>query len=175
MILVHAHTHTNIYIIIIINYYLSFRVEFFTSVLADGFSLEFEWPQVSRTCLRILAVLSNAVIWIVSTRPPTSKSPRLFNNPLVIVSNAPITTGTIITFMFHSFFNSLALSFRFILWSAGTAKSTIFQIFFFFVDYYKVWSSDYYFFFKTTIDHIMIINLFPSCWIYIYLYIYIYI
>ena len=67
-------------------------------------------PQVSRTCLRILAVLSNAVVWIVSTRPPTSKSSRPFNNPLVIVPNAPITIGTIVTFMFHSFFNSLARS-----------------------------------------------------------------
>ena len=100
-------------------------------------------PQVSRTRLRILAVLSNAVVWIVFTRPPTSKSSWPFNNPLVIVPNAPITIGTIVTFMFHSFFNSLArsrylsffsLSFRFILWSAGTAKSTILQIlsFFFF-------------------------------------------
>ena len=67
-------------------------------------------PQVSRTRLRILAVLSNAVIWIVSTCPPTSKSSRPFNNPLVIVPNAPITIGTIVTFMFHSFFNSLARS-----------------------------------------------------------------
>ena len=75
-------------------------------------------PQVSRTRLSILAVLSN---------------------PLVTVPNAPITIGTIVTFMFHSFFNSLArsrylsffsLSFRFILWSAGTAKSTILQILF---------------------------------------------
>ena len=97
-------------------------------------------PQVSRTCLRILAVLSNAVVWIVSTRPPISKSSRPFNNPLVIVPNAPITIGTIVTFMFHSFFNSLArlrylsffsLSFRIILLSAGTAKLTILQIFFF--------------------------------------------
>ncbi len=31
-------------------------------------------PQISRTRLRILAVLSNAVVCIVSTRPPTSKS-----------------------------------------------------------------------------------------------------
>ena len=110
-------------------------------------------PQVSRTRLRILAVLGNAVVWIVSTRPPTSKSSRPFNNPLVIVPNAPITIGTIVTFLFHSFFNSLArsrylsfflLSFRFLLWSAGTAKSTILQNFFFFVvvvDYYKVCSS----------------------------------
>ena len=96
-------------------------------------------PQVSRTRLGILAVLSNAVVWIVSTCPPTSKSSRPFNNPLVIVPNAPITIGTIVTFMFHNFFNSLArsrylsffsLSFSFILWSAGTAKSTILQIFF---------------------------------------------
>ena len=103
--------------------------------LSDSKSL-----QVSRTRLRILAVLSNAVVWIVSTCPPTSKSSRPFNNPLVIVPNAPITIGTIVTFMFHSFFNSLArsrylsffsLSFRFILWSTGTAKSTILQILFF--------------------------------------------
>ena len=97
-------------------------------------------PQVSRNRLRILTVLSNAVVWIVSTHPPTSKSSRPFNNPLVIVPKAPITIGTIVTFMFHSFFNSLArsrylsffsLSFRIILWSAETAKSTILQIFFF--------------------------------------------
>ena len=96
-------------------------------------------PQVSRTHLSILAVLSNAVVWIVSTRPLTSKSSRPFNNPLVTVPNAPITIGTIVTFMSHSFFNCLArsrylsflsLSFRFILWSAGTAKSTILQILF---------------------------------------------
>ena len=101
-----------------------------------------KFPQVSRTRLRILAVLSNAVVWIVSTCPPISKSSRPFNNPLVIVPNALITIGTIVTFMFHSFFNSLArsrylsffsLSFRIILWSAGTAKSTILQIFFFFL------------------------------------------
>ena len=113
----------------------SFRV--FISVLADCFSLEFEWQQVSRTRLRILLILSNAVIWIVYTRPPTSKSSRSFNNPLVIVPKAPITIGTIITFMFHSFFNSLTRSrylsffshfFRFILCSAGTAKSIILQI-----------------------------------------------
>ena len=107
-------------------------------------------PQVSRTRLRILAVLSNAVVWIASSRLPTFKSSRPFNNPLVIVPNAPITIGTIVTFIFHSFFNSLArsrylsfflLSFRFILWSAGAANSTILQILFFFVDYYEVWSS----------------------------------
>ena len=42
--------------------------------------------------------------WIVSTRPPTSKSSRSFNNPLVIVPNAPITIGTIVTLVLHSFF-----------------------------------------------------------------------
>ena len=67
-------------------------------------------PQVSRTRFRILVVLSTAVVWIVSTRPPTSKSSRPFNNPLVIVPYAPLTIGTIVTFMFHSLFNSLARS-----------------------------------------------------------------
>ena len=104
---------------------LLFTLMFFTSAPAGGF----QWslrdsrsPQVSRTLLSILAVLNNAVIWIVSTSPPTSKSSRPFNNPLVIV---PITIGTIATFMFNSFFNFLATSrylsffshsFSFILW-----------------------------------------------------------
>ena len=80
---------------------------------------------------------------MVSTRPPNSKSSRPFNNPLVTVPRAPITIGIIVTFVFHSFFffNSLARSrslsffshsFRFILWLAGTAKSTILQFLFFF-------------------------------------------
>ena len=98
-------------------------------------------PQVSRTRLRILAVFNNAVFWMVFTQPPTSKFSRPFNNPLVTVPKVPITIGIIVTFRFHSFFNSLARSrylslfshsFSFILWSAGTAKSTILQIFFFF-------------------------------------------
>ena len=61
-------------------------------------------PQVSKTLLRILAVLNNAVVWMVSTHPPTSKSSSPFNRPLVTVLNAPIMIGIIITFMFHVFF-----------------------------------------------------------------------
>ena len=77
---------------------------------------------------------------MVSSRPPTSKSSRPFSNPLVTVPNAPITIGVIVTCIFHSFFNSRARSrylaffshsFSFILWSAGTAKSTILQVLFF--------------------------------------------
>ena len=119
--------------------------EFFTSVLADGFHWclsDSKSPQLSRTLLSILVVLNNAVTWIVSTRPPTSNSSRPFNNPLVTVPNTPITIITIVTFMFHSFFNSLARSrylfffshsFSFILWSAETVKSTILHFFFFLI------------------------------------------
>ena len=60
--------------------------------------------QVSRTILSILVVLSNAVVWMVSTRLPTSKSSSPFSNPLFTVPNAPITIGMIIICMFHSFF-----------------------------------------------------------------------
>ena len=96
--------------------------------------------QVYRTLLSILAVLNNAVVWMVSTRPPTSKSSNPFNSIFVTISNVPIMIGIIIAYVFHSFFNSLARSrylsffshsFSFILWLAGTAKSTILQILFF--------------------------------------------
>ena len=98
-------------------------------------------PQVSRTLLSILAVLNNVVVCMVSTRPPISKFSSPFSNPLVTVPNAPITIGIIATCMFHSFLNSLARSrylsffshsFSFILWSTGTAKSTILRVLFFF-------------------------------------------
>ena len=62
-------------------------------------------PQISRTLLSILAVLNNVVVWMVSTRPPSSKSSSPFSNPFVTVPNAPITIGMIVTCMFHSFFS----------------------------------------------------------------------
>ena len=99
-------------------------------------------PQVSRTLLSILAVLNNAVIWMVSTHPPTTKASSPFSNPLATVPNAAITIDIIVTCMFHRFFNSLTRSkylslfshsFSFILWSAGTAKSTFLQVLFSFL------------------------------------------
>ena len=123
-------------------YYLlfeSFPHQFYLMVSHWSLS-DSKFPLLSRTLLSILAVLSNAVIRIVSTCSPTSKSTRPFNNPLVIVPKAPITIGTFVTFMFHRFFNSLARSrylsffshsFSFILWLAETAKSTILQVLFF--------------------------------------------
>ena len=77
---------------------------------------------------------------MVSTRLPNSKSSSPISYPFVTVPNAPIKIGIIVTRMVHSFFNSLARSrylsffshsFHFILWLAGTAKSTILQVLFF--------------------------------------------
>ena len=122
-------------------YFTSFQV-FLTS--ASRWFLTGVWVTASllkSPGLSVLAVVNNAVVWIVFTLPPTSKSSSPFNNPLVTVPKAPITIGIIITFMFHHFFNSLARSrylsffshsFSFILWSVGTAKPTILQIFSFF-------------------------------------------
>ena len=98
-------------------------------------------PQVSRTLLSILFVLNNAVVWMVSTHPPTSNSSRPFNNLLVTVTKAPITIGVIVTCMFHSFFNSLAkveelillfLFFQFYSVVSQDSKVDNFAIFFFF-------------------------------------------
>ena len=129
------------------SFFISLIIFFY--LLLESFSHQYElmvfhWslsdsksPQVSRTLLSILAVLNNAVVWMVSTHPHTSKSSSLFNSPLVTVLNAPITIGIIVTFMFHSFFSSLvrlrylsffSFSFSFILWST---KSTILQVLFF--------------------------------------------
>ena len=56
---------------------------------------------MSCTLLNILADLSNAVVWMVSTRPLISKSSSPRINPLVTVPSAPVTTGVIHIPMFH--------------------------------------------------------------------------
>ena len=98
--------------------------------------------QVFKTLLSILANLNYAVVWMVSTHPLIPKYSSPCTNPFVTEPRAPITIGIIVTFTFHSFLNSLArlrylslfsYSFNFTLWSARTAKSTILQVFFFFL------------------------------------------
>ena len=86
-------------------------------------------PQVSRTLLCILAVLINVVVWIVSIRPPTSKSFCLFHNRFVTVPKAPITIGIIVSFIFIIFFQN-------------TNKDHVFILLFTFLQFYSVISRD---------------------------------
>ena len=86
-------------------------------------------PQVSRTLLSILSLLNNAVVWMVSTQPSTSKSSSSFNNPLVTAPKGPITIGIIVTFMFHSFFQF-------------SSKVEVFILLFTFFQFYSVVSRD---------------------------------
>ena len=122
-----------IYIIIITH--LSFshqrKLMVFYWRLSDSKSL-----QVSRTLFSMLAVFNNAVVWMVFTRPPTSKSSTPFYNPLAAVPKAPIRIDIIVTFIFFQFSLTrwrylfvFSHYFSFILWSAGTAKSTLLKIF----------------------------------------------
>ena len=83
---------------------------------------------------------------MVSTRPPTSKSSRLFNNPLVTVPKAPITIGIIFTLIFYSYFQfsskvevliSLFTFFQFYSVVSRVSKVDNFADFHFFY-YYKV-------------------------------------
>ena len=67
-------------------------------------------PQVSRTLLSILADLSYAVVWMVSTRTLISNFSILCTNHLVTVPRVPIIIGIVAILMFHSFFSSLARS-----------------------------------------------------------------
>ena len=57
-------------------FHISFSGWSFTGGLSDSY-----FPQVSRTLLCILAVLNNAVVWMVYTRPPTSKLLLLYSFP----------------------------------------------------------------------------------------------
>ena len=108
-------------------------------------------PHVSKIFLSILADLNDAVVYMVSTRTLISKSSTPFNNHLVTVPRAPITIGITVTFIFlvfFFFFNSLvrsrnssflSFSFNFSQWSAGTAKSAIWQVLNFFFFFFFGW------------------------------------
>ena len=100
------------------------------------------------------------------------KSPLVSTILLWILTNfsAPITINITSTFMFHHFFSFQArsrclvlslLSFSFIVWSTGTAKSTILQILFF------SWLSLGQFIWLRLIDHLVSQNLREFCASYI--------
>ena len=58
-------------------------------------------PQISRTLLSIMADLSNAVGWMVTTGPLISMFFSPFTNPLVTRPNKPITI-TVVFFQFYA-------------------------------------------------------------------------
>ena len=123
-------------------YYYITTCEFFTLALADHWNLiDSKSYLVNRTLLSILADLNKAVVGMVSARSPISYSSISLTKLLEIVPSAPITIGITVTFMFNSFFRSLArskysflfsFSLIFILLSAGTPKSIIRQAFIFY-------------------------------------------
>ena len=127
--------------------------EFFYISVIWKFSLEFEWRQVSLSLhdsSQYWGVISNAVVWMVSTRLPTSKSSSPFNNPLVTVPKEPITIDIIVTFMSHRFFQFpckievfliLFTFFEFYSVVSQDSKVNNFSNSLFLVNYCKVWSS----------------------------------
>ena len=108
-------------------------------------------PQISRPLLGILAVLNNDVVWMGSTRPPTSKTSSPCNNPLHTVPKAPITIGIIVSCMLYSFFFQFPCKvevtilhftfFQFYSVVSRDSKVDNFTIYLFVFDYYQVWSS----------------------------------
>ena len=93
-------------------------------------------PQVSGTLLSILVYLNNAVAWMVSTRPPISKSSSPSTNPLVTVPRAQLQSVlpslSCPTLFLFPWLILLLISISLTLWSTGTAKSTI-PLFLFFL------------------------------------------
>ena len=113
--------------------------------LSDSKSL-----QVSRTLLSILADLNNGVVSIVATRSFISKSSTTCTNSFGDYSERTYYTWYHRHFQGFFFCSVLLqslciylflLSFSFNLWSAGTAKSTIWHVLYFFVYNHKDWSS----------------------------------
>ena len=113
---------------------------FLKPTLADGFPLKSEWQQISASRQYSPQYYCRSQ-QCSNLGPLISKSSSLCTNPLVTVASAPITIGITSTFMFHSFFISLAkstylsllpLSFSFTLRSVWTARLPIRQVLSFF-------------------------------------------
>ena len=106
-------------------------------------------PQVSRTLLSILAVFNNAVVWMVSTRPPTSKSVMPFSYFAKSTNHMWYSRHPHVLqlFQFSSKVEVLILLFTFFQFYSVVSRDSKVDnfanslLFFFFVDYYKVWSS----------------------------------
>ena len=86
-------------------------------------------PQASRTLLSIRTGLNNAVVWMVTIRPPISNFPASFPSFGRSFQVLQITIGITATLMFDSFLSSLfvfSLSLIFSQWSARMAKISFF-------------------------------------------------
>ena len=89
---------------------------FFNLTLLRVFPTSINWSLSDSKSLQVSGILLitlddiNAIIWVVGTRPLISKSSNPCTNYLVTVLSPPITIGIIVTFIFHSFFSSLARS-----------------------------------------------------------------
>ena len=110
--------------------------KFFTPALAYGLSLESDWHYVD---------LNNALVWMVSARPPIYNSSCLLMKPLRTVPSASITFGITVILMLLSFFlvlwqgSSIFLSFYFIWFSLSgppERQSSVLFFFFFFFFFY---------------------------------------
>ena len=104
---------------------------------------------VSRTLLSILTDFNNAIVWMVSARPPISNSSWPFSKTPGTVPGAPVTIGITITPVFDRFLRSLARSkyLSLFLWFSLCGplrqQSSLYGKFSFFVNYYSVWSCEF--------------------------------
>ena len=106
--------------------------------------------QVFWTLLSILADLHNAVVWVVSSShfqiiQSLDQHFSVYTERIDYNWSHRHSQNSIVFFSFQArsrYLARISFSFNFILWSAGTAKSTIRQ-FLFFVDYHQVWSFDW--------------------------------
>ena len=82
--------------------------DLFIIALAGWLSQESEWYQVTSVFFSVVWSLLNAVIWIVLIFPQISSCFKAIFKHVGPVPSASTTTGTSVTLMFHSFFNSQA-------------------------------------------------------------------
>ena len=75
----------------------------FTSALADGLSLVFEWQQVSSSLQDSSQYSGRSQQCCSLDGLHSSSNLQVLQFPLVTVPKAPITIGLIVTLMFHSF------------------------------------------------------------------------
>ena len=136
------------------NYYFTVW-DFFTPAQTDFFLLKSEWQQISSDVQDSSKHPNffSAVVWMVSALPLIDSSTSLFSKLLETVPKALNMISIIVTFKFHNFFllsgnvsvffnysfiylfiySFIFVSFIFTVWSAGTAKSTKWQVFFYFL------------------------------------------
>ena len=133
------------------NYYYYCSHEFFTIVITCGLLMEYEWQQISKSFLNILANVNNAEVWMVLILSLISNSSKSFFQAFGDLSKCTNYTVLGVYFCSQARYKYLSI-FCFLLFSLCGPPQSQNPFFFFWLKLGLSFSSCFFFFFQILIS-----------------------